>query len=284
MDEHVASPAALAWRRLTTRRTTLAALVVLVVLVALAAFAPLVAPYDPLAMGIGPGLNAPGRVHLFGTDLFGRDVLSRVIYGGRISLTVAFAAVLFSSLIGVTLGLVAGYYGKGLDMVIMRAMDLLLAFPGIFLALAIVALLGPGLTNAMLAVGISAIPTYARTVRGCVLSAKENLYVDAARAIGVPDHSIMLRHVLPNVFAPVIILMTLGVGWALLNIGALSFLGLGSQPPAPEWGRMLFEGRGFLREAWWVTTFPGLAIMITVMAVNHLGDGLRDALDPRLKI
>ncbi len=284
MGKPVASPAALAWQRLTTKRAAMVALVVLVALVTLAAFSPLVAPYDPLAMGTGPGLNAPERTHLFGTDLFGRDVLSRVIYGGRISLAVAFAAVLFSSLIGVTLGLVAGYYGKWLDMVVMRAMDMLLAFPGIFLALAIVALLGPGLNNAVLAVGISAIPTYTRTVRGCVLSAKENLYVDAARAVGVPDGRIMLRHVLPNVFAPVIILMTLGVAWAILNICALSFLGLGSQPPTPEWGTMLFESRGFLREAWWATTFPGLAIMVTVMSVNRLGDGLRDALDPRLKI
>ena len=210
--------------------------------------------------------------------------LQPVIYGGRISLSVAFAAVLISSLIGVVLGLTAGYYGRGPDMAIMRGMDILLAFPGIFLALAIVALLGPGLNNAVLAVAIAAIPTYTRTVRGCVLSAKENLYVDAARAIGVPGRRIVMRHLFPNVFAPVIILMTLGVAWAMLNISALSFLGLGSQPPTPEWGTMLYEGRIYLREAWWITTFPGLAIMITVMAVNRLGDGLRDALDPRLKI
>lgn len=278
------SPNRLALRRLGRKPAAMIALAVLIVLVLLAAGAQLAAPYDPLAMGTGPGLNAPEPAHLFGTDLFGRDILSRVIYGGRISLAVAFAAVLLSSLIGVTLGLAAGYYGRWPDMIIMRAMDMLLAFPGIFLALVIVALLGPGLNNAVLAVGISAIPTYTRTVRGCVLSAKENLYVDAARAVGVPDFRIMLHHILPNVFAPVIILMTLGVAWAILNICALSFLGLGSQPPTPEWGTMLFEGRGFLREAWWATTFPGLAIMVTVMAVNRLGDGLRDALDPKLKI
>jgi len=284
MGNHAASPARQAWQRLTSKRMAMVALAVLIVLVLLAVFAPLVSPYDPLEMGTGPGLGGPERAHLFGTDLFGRDVLSRVIYGGRVSLAVAFAAVLFSSIVGVILGLAAGYYGKWLDTVVMRAMDMLLAFPGIFLALAIVSLLGPGLNNAVLAVGISAIPTYTRTVRGCVLSAKENLYVDAAHAVGVPDSRIMIRHVLPNVIAPVIILMTLGVAWAILNICSLSFLGLGTQPPTPEWGTMLYEGRGYLREAWWVTTFPGLAIMVTVMAVNRFGDGLRDALDPRLKI
>ncbi len=279
-----ASPWQLALRRLTAKPAALVALGVLAALILLAVGAPFLAPYDPLEMGTGPGLAPPDREHPFGTDLFGRDVFSRVIYGGRISLSVAFAAVWVSSLIGVALGLVAGYYGRAPDMAIMRAMDILLAFPGIFLALAIVALLGPGLNNAVLAVAIAAIPTYTRTVRGCVLSAKENLYVDAARAIGAPDGRIVLRHLLPNVFAPVIILMTLGVAWAILNICALSFLGLGSQPPIPEWGTMLYEGRVYLREAWWITTFPGLAIMVTVMAVNRLGDGLRDALDPRLKL
>ena len=278
-----ASPSRLALKRLMAKPAALVALAVLGALIVVTVGAPLLAPYDPLAMGTGPGLAPPDREHLFGTDLFGRDVFSRVIYGGRISLSVAFAAVWVSSLIGVALGLTAGYYGRGPDMAIMRGMDILLAFPGIFLALAIVALLGPGLNNAVLAVAISAIPTYTRTVRGCVLSAKENLYVDAARAIGVPGGRIVMRHLFPNVFAPVIILMTLGVAWAMLNISALSFLGLGSQPPIPEWGTMLYEGRIYLREAWWITTFPGLAIMITVMAVNRLGDGLRDALDPRLK-
>jgi len=278
------SPWRLALRRLTAKPAAIIALATLATLVMLAVGAPVLAPYDPLAMGTGPGLAPPDREHLFGTDLFGRDVFSRVIYGGRISLSVAFAAVCVSSLIGVGLGLTAGYYGRGVDMAIMRGMDVLMAFPGIFLALAIVALLGPGLNNTVLAVAISAIPTYTRTVRGCVLSAKENLYVGAARAIGAANGRIMLRHIFPNVFAPVIILMTLGVAWAILNISALSFLGLGSQPPTPEWGTMLYEGRVYLREAWWITTFPGLAIMVTVMAVNRLGDGLRDALDPRLKM
>jgi peptide/nickel transport system permease protein len=278
------SPIVQAMRRLARKPAAMIALAVLVALLVMAAAAPLVAPYDPLAMGTGVGLAGPEREHLFGTDLFGRDILSRVVHGARISLGVAFAAVLLSATIGVTLGLAAGFYGGWLDMAIMRLMDMMLAFPGIFLALSIVSLLGPNLTNAVLAVGISAIPTYTRTVRGCVLSARENLYVTAANVVGCRDGRIMVRHILPNVFAPVIILMTLGVAWAILNICALSFLGLGAQPPAPEWGIMLHEGRGFLREAWWATTFPGLAIMVTVMAVNRLGDGLRDALDPRLKV
>jgi peptide/nickel transport system permease protein len=278
------SPTVQSLRRLAHRPAALAALAVLVLLALLAAAAPIVAPYDPLAMGTGMGLAGPEREHIFGTDLFGRDILSRVIHGARISLGVAFASVLLAAVVGVTLGLLAGYYGGWLEMAVMRVMDILLAFPGIFLALSIVSLLGPSLVNAVLAVGISAIPTYTRTVRGCVLSARENLYVTAAHVAGCDSARIMLRHILPNVFAPVIILMTLGVAWAILNICALSFLGLGAQAPTPEWGLMLHEGRSYLRQAWWVTTFPGLAIMVTVMAVNRLGDGLRDALDPRLKV
>lgn len=280
----VESPTRAALRRLAHKPAAVIALVLLGTLVFMAVAAPIVAPYDPLEMATGDSLAPPDLAHPFGTDLFGRDVLSRAIHGARISLGVAFAAVLLAAVIGVTLGLTAGYYGRWPDMVIMRAMDMMLAFPGIFLALAIMSLLGPSLINAVLAVGISAIPTYTRTVRGCVLSARENLYVTAAQVVGCGDARTVLRHILPNVFAPVIILMTLGVAWAILNICALSFLGLGAQPPTPEWGIMLQEGRGFLREAWWVTTFPGVAIMITVMAVNRLGDGLRDALDPRLKI
>ncbi len=282
--ERAASPSYLALQRLAHKKAAVVSLAVLVVLVCISVFAPLVAPFDPLEMGTGPGLSAPEPAHLFGTDMFGRDILSRTIFGARISLAVGFSAVLFASLIGVTLGLMAGYYGGWPDMIIMRIMDMMLAFPGIFLALAIVALLGPSLTNAVIAVGISHIPTYTRTVRGCVLSARENLYVDAARVVGCGNLRIILQHILPNVFAPVIILATLGVAWSILNISALSFLGLGVQPPTPEWGLMLNEGRGHLRQAWWATTFPGLAIMVTVMAVNRLGDGLRDAFDPRLKV
>lgn len=278
------SPGAAAARRVLSKPAAIVALVILALFVVVAIAAPLVAPYDPMKMGTGRGHEAPSLAHPFGTDLFGRDIFSRVIYGARLSLGVAFLAVFISTTLGVTLGLTAGYFGRAPDMIIMRTMDLLLAFPGIFLALIIVALLGPGLQNAVLAVALASIPTYTRTVRGCVLSARENVYVDAARAVGCPDPRIMVVHILPNVFAPVIILMTMGVAWAILNICSLSFLGLGAPPGTPEWGAMLYDGRGFLREAWWATAFPGLAIMVTVMAVSRLGDGLRDALDPRLKI
>jgi peptide/nickel transport system permease protein len=185
---------------------------------------------------------------------------------------------------GVCVGLLAGYYGSWVDVVLMRVVDVMLAFPGILLALGIVAVLGPSLTSLMIAVGVSSIPTYARLTRASVLSARENLYVDAARVVGASDASILIRHILPNVVAPVIIVGTLGVGAAILVAATLSFLGLGSQPPTAEWGRMLSEGRQYLREQWWIATFPGLSIMLTVLALNLLGDGLRDALDPRLRV
>jgi peptide/nickel transport system permease protein len=209
-------------------------------------------------------------------------VFSRVVYGGRVSLLVGPIAVTIALVPGVLIGLVAGYYGRWLDSVLMRVIDVMLAFPGILLALGIVAVLGPSLTSLMIAVGIAAIPTYARLTRASVLSARENLYVDAARVVGARDAEILSRHILPNIVAPIIVVSTLGVGAAILVAAALSFLGLGSQPPTAEWGRMLSEGRQYLREQWWIATFPGVAIMLTVLALNLLGDGLRDALDPRL--
>jgi peptide/nickel transport system permease protein len=275
-------PARLALGRLLRRRAALAALVVVVLLALAGVLAPALAPYDPLLMSPSESFSPPDPQHLFGTDLFGRDILSRTVYGARVSLAVAFAAVAAACAAGVVLGLLAGYYGGWLEMVIMRSMDMLLAFPGVFLALIVVALLGTGITNAVLAVGVSAIPTYTRTVRACVVASKGYPYVEAARVVGCRDRAIMWRHILPNVIAPVIVLATLGVAWAILSICSLSFLGLGVQPPTPEWGTMLFEGRGWFRQAWWATTFPGLAIVLTVLAVNRLGDGLRDAIDPRM--
>jgi peptide/nickel transport system permease protein len=271
-------------RRLTRNRGARAGLVMLVAVVLVAVFAPLIASFDPVAIDPVNQLYSPGLPYIFGSDQYGRDVLSRVVFGARISLTVGPIAVAIALVPGITMGLLAGYYGRWADGVLMRIVDVMLAFPGILLALAIVAVLGPSLPSLMVAVGISSIPTYARLTRGSVLAARENLYVDAARVVGATDPAILMRHILPNVVAPIIVVATLGVGSAILVSATLSFLGLGSQPPTPEWGRMLSEGRQYLREQWWIATFPGVAIMLTVLALNLLGDGLRDALDPRLKV
>jgi len=244
----------------------------------------MLAPQSPTKIDIAAALNAPGRTHWMGTDQYGRDVYSRVVHGSSISLVIGFISVGIAATAGTTVGLVAGYDGGRIDALLMRSMDVMLAFPGILLALAIVSVLGPSLHNLMIAVGISGIPYYARLVRGSVLVAKEQLYVEAARVVGVPIPVILIRHILPNVVAPIIVAATLGMGGAILAAAALSFIGLGSQPPTPEWGRMLSEGRDYLRDAWWISTFPGMAIMLAVLGVNMLGDGLRDVLDPRLRI
>jgi len=270
-------------RRFARQRGAMLGVGILAVLTILALGAPWWSPRDPIRTAARDALKPPGASHLFGTDQFGRDVASRVIYGARISLTVGLVAVSIAVLLGAPLGLVSGFYGGRLDAVVMRVVDVLLAFPGILLALAIVSVLTPGLANVMIAVGLAAVPTYARLMRAAALSAREFLYVEAARALGGRDLFILARYILPNVVAPLIVTATLGLGTAILSAAALSFLGLGSQPPAPEWGRMLSEGRDYLREAWWISTFPGLAIMLTVLAMNLLGDGLRDVLDPRLK-
>lgn len=255
----------------------------LVLLIATAVLAPYLAPNDPLAISPMEALMPPSRAHWMGTDALGRDVMSRVIYGARISLRLGLISVAIAMSCGVLLGAVAGYFGGRVDSVLMRVIDVLLAFPSLMLALIAVFALGPGLTNAMIAVGISAIPSYARVTRAEVLSAKENLYVQAAQAVGASNLSVMWRHILPNVIAPNIVIAALGTGTAILAGSALSFLGLGAQAPTPEWGLMLSQGRGFMQLAWWLTLFPGLGIMLTVMALNLFGDGLRDILDPRLR-
>ena len=251
---------------------------------ATALLAPWIAPRDPIAPEIDAILAPPSRVHLFGTDELGRDVLSRVVYGSRVSLQVGLVGVGIAAAAGITGGLLAGFNGGFWDAALMRATDVLLAFPGILLAIAIVAALGPNLTNVMLAVGIGAIPVYARTVRGSTLAVRRMEYVEAARAAGATTGRLILRHVLRNIAAPILVLATLGVGVNILIAAGLSYIGLGAQPPTPEWGAMLSGARQYLRDAWWTAVFPGLAITLTVVGMNLLGDGLRDILDPRLRM
>ncbi|MBN1660084.1 MAG: ABC transporter permease [Anaerolineae bacterium] len=270
-------------RRVRTNPVALGALIFLALLGIGIAVAPLLTGYDPLAMAAELRLLPPSLEHPAGTDLFGRDVLARVLHGGRQTLGIAALAVLIASVPGTALGLVAGYYGRWVDRVISWLVDVMLSFPSILLALTLVAALGPGTANVVLAVGAAAIPNYTRLVRGQVLSARRQAYVRAAVTVGATPTRILLRHILPNVFSPILVLATLDVGWAILNASALSFLGLGVQPPAPEWGLMLNEGRAYLRTAPWVITAPGLAIACTVLAVNLLGDAWRDATDPLRK-
>jgi peptide/nickel transport system permease protein len=271
-------------RRLSRNKGAMLGAAVVLLLIVCAVFAPWVAPYDPIKIYPKEALQPPSLKHLAGTDPFGRDILSRIISGTRISLQVGLISVGIAGFFGGLLGLYAGYYGGRLDQVVTLLVNIMLAFPGILLALAVMAMLGPSLFNVMIAVGISSIPAYIRLVRGSVLSVKENVYIESARVVGCSDLRIIVRHILPNVIAPVIVLSTLGVGSAILVGASVSYLGMGAQPPTPEWGLMINQVRSYLRIAWWMATFPGLAIMITVLALNLLGDGLRDALDPRLKI
>ncbi len=256
---------------------------VLILLVLMAVFAPHLTSYDPGRMVPAARLQPPNAEHWFGTDSFGRDILARVLYGARVSLQIGFVAVAIALVIGVTLGLVSGYVGGAVESLIMRLVDMTLAFPGILLALAIIAILGPDLFNAMIAVGISASPTYARVARAAVKQTKQLPYVEAAIQGGARHWRVVLVHILPNVVAPLVVVSTIGIGQAIIAGASLSFLGLGARPPTPEWGLLLSEGRHFLRHAWWIATFPGIAIMVTVLSVNLLGDGLRDALDPRMR-
>lgn len=267
--------------RIRTSPAALAALACLGLVLLAVMLGPIFQPYDPLEMRSGQRFLPPSRQHPAGTDLFGRDVFARLLHGGRLTLGIGCLAVLIAAAPGIALGLVAGYYGGWLDRGIGWLVNVMLSFPAVLLALTIVAALGTGTFNVVIAVGVAAIPTYTRLVRGQVLSARRQAYVRAAIIVGNKPLRIVLRHILPNIFGPIIVLATLDVGWAILNASALSFLGLGVQPPTAEWGLMLNEGRGFLRDAPWVTTAPGLAIAITVLAANLLGDALRDILDPR---
>ncbi len=271
------------WRRLKRNRAAIVGGIIVLLFVATAILAPWLSPYPPNEGDLTKRLKAPDREHILGTDPLGRDILSRVIYGARISLQIQVVAVVIAMFVGTILGMVGGYYGGTFDNLIMRLMDILLAFPGIFLAIAIIAVLGPGLTNLMLAAGIYSIPQFARIVRGSVLSLKEKEFVEAARAVGENDFNILFRYLLPNSMAPIIVQTTLRMATVLLTASGLSFLGLGVQPPTPEWGAMLSNARAYLITAPHVATVPGLAIMMVVMGFNLFGDGLRDSLDPRLR-
>jgi ABC-type dipeptide/oligopeptide/nickel transport system permease subunit len=271
------------WRRFARNRGAVFGLGVLVVIVVTSVFAPLLAPYDPLAQGVGPALQGPSLDHWAGTDSFGRDLLSRIIYGARIALIVGVVSVALAMLIGVTLGLAAGYYGGWLDIVVMRIMDGLFAFPIIILAIAMMAIMGFGVLNVIIAVAVGFIAPFARVTRADVLAVKEEPYVEAARLAGVSRPAIIVRHVLPNVLAPIIVQAALRVSGAIITESGLSFLGLGPPPPNPVWGSMIAEGRNFIVMAPHVSTFPGIALMLAIVGLNLLGDGIRDTLDPRLR-
>ncbi len=262
-------------------RLAVSGLLVLAVLILVAIFAPWIAPYGVNELNVPSRLEGPSLAHPFGTDNLGRDVLSRVVVASRVSLQVGFIAVGIALALGVPVGLIAGYYGGRIDSILMRIMDVLFSVPAIVLAIAILATLGPGIFNAMIAIGIVYTPIFARITRGSVLSLREAVFVRAARSLGATDGRILGTHVLPNVIAPVIVQTSLSLAFAILAEAALSFLGLGVQPPDPAWGRMLSEGRGFFQQAPWMAIFPGLAILVTVMSFNFVGDGLRDALDPQ---
>jgi len=269
-------------RRFFRNRGATAGLIVVLGLILMAIFAPVLTPYEPFEISERL-LEPPSSEHILGTDPLGRDLLSMIIIGSRISLQVGLIAVGIALVVGTTLGLIAGYLEGWVDNVIMRFMDVLLAFPGILLALVIIAVLGSGLFNVMIAIGIATIPTYTRLVRGETLSVKQNEFTMAARAQGANLGRILFRHILPNVAAPVIVTSTLGVAGAILAAAGLSFIGLGPSPPTAEWGAILAQSRQYIRRAWWLVTFPGIAITVTVLSINMVGDGLRDALDPQMR-
>lgn len=280
IEEESSSTKQSVFRKVLKNKGAVAGGLILLFFITTSALAPIIAPYPVNEMVFEDSLQGPSAAHLLGTDEFGRDIFTRILHGGRVSLLMGLVAVGISGTIGVTLGVLAGYYRR-LDIYIMQFIDIVMAFPSLLMAIAIVAILGVGLTNAMIAVAISIIPSFVRVVRGSVMSIRETEFVEASRALGVRDGKIIVKHILPNVASPIIVLATLEFGASILAAAALSFLGLGAQPPNPEWGALVYVGKAFLMQAPWMTIFPGLAIMLVVLGFNLLGDGLRDALDPR---
>jgi len=271
------------WRHFKKNRLGVGGLVIIVIVFFIAIFAPFLSLYDPGKTDVSLKLKTPSFQHYLGTDQLGRDVFSRMLYGSQISLSVGFVAVGISILIGILVGAMAGYKGGWVDSLLMRFVDIMLSFPSFFLILTVVAILRPNIYNVMIVIGITSWEGTARFVRAEFLSLRERDYVQAARALGVKDRRIIFRHILPNALAPVFVTASLGVASAILIEAGLSFLGFGVQPPAPSWGNILTEGRTYIFDAWWLTVFPGLAILITVLSFNLFGEGLRDALDPRLR-
>ncbi|MCK4257586.1 MAG: ABC transporter permease [Halanaerobiales bacterium] len=272
-----------AWMRLKKNPTAMFGLALIIGLALIAIFAPLLAPYDPVQINLLESVKPPSKAHWFGTDYYGRDILSRIIYGARISMTVGFVVEFITLVIGMTLGALAGYFGGKVDMLIMRFTDIVMAFPGLLFIIAVRVALGPGLFNVFLAMSVAGWTGKARIIRSQVLSLREKEFVESARALGAKTHSVILKHILPNCMAPMIVSVTMGVAGAIMAEAGLSFLGLGVQEPIPSWGSIINEGLSYLRTAPWYTLFPGFAIALTVLGFNLLGDGLRDALDPRMK-
>ncbi|WP_432402525.1 ABC transporter permease subunit [Wukongibacter sp. M2B1] len=280
--EDIRSPLSEFWRKFKKQKTAMAAGIFICLFIISAIVGPYIVPYDTSEPDYEHLLEGPSSKHWFGTDAYGRDIFSRVIVGSRISLAVGLSSVVFGAILGSILGLISGYYGGWIDNVIMRIADVLFAFPGIILAIGIIAILGPGLYNVVFAVAIFSTPMFARIVRGNTLAIKKTVYVEAAKSIGTKDRRVMFKHILPDTFSGIIVYFTMRIGTSILTASSLSFLGMGAQPPTPEWGAMLSSGRDYLGVASHITFFPGLAIFITVLAFNLLGDGLRDALDPKI--
>lgn len=281
MDKYQALINSYAFAAFVENKLNVIALVIILLLTFCAVFAPILAPYDPAAQHIEDRLEPPSAEYPLGTDQLGRDLLSRMLFGARISMSIAIAVVTISLTVGTIVGLVAGYVGGLVDEVLMRLVDILLAFPGLLFALVVASVFEPSLMNIMIALAVVGWTQYARVIRGSVLSIKEQEFVTASQLMGTSHIRILGRHILPSVISPVIVLATLDMAYVILGTAGLSFLGLGAQPPTPEWGTMLSQGRNYLREAWWIANFPGLLIMLTVLAFNILGDSLRDFLDPR---